>query len=165
MTGLRDHLQSLYPRSALSSSNTSSVLSSGSCMSHMTHIHYRRHNYVVEYTPLMLAYVILCLYLYFSVRESQTYTHTDKQTLGTTAFSALTLLIGRQEGHSACKNWVVGCWHGYLSGVRCRFAYAQLMPLPLTVSCSSKSRFVLPSWFYLSGTGSPGLSWTQSRGP
>ena len=33
---------------------------------------------------------------------------------------------------------------------------AQLMPLPLTISCSSKSRLVLPSWFYLSGTGSPG---------
>jgi len=30
------------------------------------------------------------------------------------------------------------------------------MPLPLTVSCSSKSRLVLPSWFYLSGTISPG---------
>jgi len=26
---------------------------------------------------------------------------------------------------------------------------AQLMPLPLTISCSSKSRLVLPSWFYL----------------
>jgi len=33
---------------------------------------------------------------------------------------------------------------------------AQLMPLQLTLSCSSKSRLVLPSWFYLSGTGSPG---------
>ena len=33
---------------------------------------------------------------------------------------------------------------------------AQLMPLPLTISCFSKSRLVLPSWFYLSGTGSPG---------
>jgi len=39
------------------------------------------------------------------------------------AFSALTLLVGLQEGHPACKNWVVGCWHGYLYGVRCRFAY------------------------------------------
>jgi len=29
---------------------------------------------------------------------------------------------------------------------------AQLMPLPLTVSCFSK----IPDWFYLSGTGSPG---------
>jgi len=33
---------------------------------------------------------------------------------------------------------------------------AQLMPLPLTASCSSKSILVLPSWFYLSGAGSPG---------
>jgi len=32
---------------------------------------------------------------------------------------------------------------------------AQLMPLPLTISCTSKSRFALLSWFYLSGTGSP----------
>jgi len=39
------------------------------------------------------------------------------------AFSALTLLVGRQEGHPACKKTVVGCWHGYLSGVRCRLAY------------------------------------------
>jgi len=39
------------------------------------------------------------------------------------AFSALTLLVGRQEGHPACKNRVVGCWRGYLSGARCRLAY------------------------------------------
>ena len=38
--------------------------------------------------------------------------------------SALTLLVGQQEGHPACRNWVVGCWHGYLSGVRCRLAYS-----------------------------------------
>ena len=35
------------------------------------------------------------------------------------AFSALTLLVGRQP----VKNWVVGCWHSYLSGARCRLAY------------------------------------------
>jgi len=40
------------------------------------------------------------------------------------AFSALTLLVGRQEGHSACKNRVVGYWHGYLSGARCRLTYS-----------------------------------------
>jgi len=39
------------------------------------------------------------------------------------AFSALTLLVGRQEGHTACKNRVVGYWHGYLPGARCRLAY------------------------------------------
>jgi len=37
--------------------------------------------------------------------------------------SALMLLVGWQEGHPACKKWVVGCWRGYLSGARCRFAY------------------------------------------
>ena len=61
-----------------------------------------------------------------------------------------------RKGIWPVKNWVVRCWCGYLSGVRYRFAYAQLMPLPLTISCSSKSRLVLPAWFYLSGIGSPG---------
>ena len=31
------------------------------------------------------------------------------------------------------------------------------MPLPLTISCSSKSRLVLPCWFYLFGAGSARL--------
>ena len=40
------------------------------------------------------------------------------------AFSSLTLLVGRQEEHLACKNWVMRCWCGCLSGVRYRlFAY------------------------------------------
>ena len=48
------------------------------------------------------------------------------------------LLVERQK--RPVKNWVVGCWHGYLSGARCRLAHdmAQLMPLPLTVACFSK---------------------------
>ena len=25
-------------------------------------------------------------------------------------FSALSLLVGRQEGHPACKNWMLVCW-------------------------------------------------------
>ena len=29
------------------------------------------------------------------------------------AFSALTLLVGRQEGHLARKNRVVRCWRGF----------------------------------------------------
>jgi len=39
------------------------------------------------------------------------------------AFSALMLLVGQQEGHPACKKLSGGCWHGYLSGARCRLAY------------------------------------------
>ena len=40
-------------------------------------------------------------------------------------FSALTALVdGRQDAHQACKNLVMTCWCGYLSGARCRlFAY------------------------------------------
>ena len=44
-------------------------------------------------------------------------------TVGCRAFSALTLLVGWQEGHPACKKLSGGCWHGYLSGARCRLAY------------------------------------------
>jgi len=64
------------------------------------------------------------------------------------AISVSTLLVGRQEGHPACKKWVVRRWCGYLSGARCRLAYAQLMPLPLTVSCFSKIQcftFLVPA--------------------
>jgi len=39
------------------------------------------------------------------------------------AFSALTLLVGGRKGIWPAKSWVVGCWHGYVSGSRCRFAY------------------------------------------
>ena len=52
------------------------------------------------------------------------------------AFSALMLLVGWQEGHPACKN--LEWWgHGMVICLE-RGAYlhmAQLMPLPLTVSC------------------------------
>ena len=43
--------------------------------------------------------------------------------LGDKSWSALTLLVGRQEGHPACKKRVVRCWRGCLSGARCRLAY------------------------------------------
>ena len=63
--------------------------------------------------------------------------------------------LGGRKGIRLVKNWVVRCWHGYLSGVRCRLAYAQLMPLPLTVSCFSKIQigftFLVPAH-----PGSPG---------
>jgi len=39
------------------------------------------------------------------------------------AFSALTLLVGRQEGHPACKKLSGAVLVGYLSGARCRLAY------------------------------------------
>jgi len=39
------------------------------------------------------------------------------------AFSALTLLVGQQEGHPACKKMSGGVLAWYLSGARCRLAY------------------------------------------
>jgi len=53
----------------------------------------------------------------------------------TACLHALTLLVGQQEGHLACKNWVVLYWRGYLSGVkRKRFAYG---PADATATSSS----------------------------
>jgi len=54
-------------------------------------------------------------------------------------FSALTLLVGRQEGHPACKKsewWGAGMVVCLERGADLHMA--QLMPLPLTVSCFSK---------------------------
>ena len=31
--------------------------------------------------------------------------------------------LGGRKGIRPAKNWVVGCWRGYLSGARCRLAY------------------------------------------
>ena len=63
--------------------------------------------------------------------------------------------LGGRKGNRPVKNWVVRCWRGYLSGARCRLAYAQLMPLPLTVSCFSKIQigftFLVPAHLGSSG--------------
>jgi len=55
------------------------------------------------------------------------------------AFSALMLLVGWQEGHPACKKLSGGvlAWLSVCSDVQ-TCIWAQLMPLPLTVSCFSK---------------------------
>jgi len=62
------------------------------------------------------------------------------------AFSSLTLLVGRQEGHPACKK--------LSGGVICLeqgadLHTARLMPLPLTVSCFSKIQIGLLFWYLL----------------
>ena len=72
------------------------------------------------------------------------------------AFSALTLLVGRQEGHPACKKtepWGAGVVICLERGADLHMS--QLMPLPLTVSCYSKIQigftFLVPAY-----PGSPG---------
>jgi len=72
------------------------------------------------------------------------------------AFSALTLLVGRQEGHPACKKLSGGvlAWLSVWSEVH-TCIMTQLMPLPLAVSCFSKIQigftFLVPAY-----PGSPG---------
>jgi len=76
--------------------------------------------------------------------------------LGTNIFSALMLLAGQQEGHPAWKK--TGWWGAGVVICLERGAdlhMAQLMPLPLTVSCFSKIQisftFLVPAHL-----GSPG---------
>jgi len=66
------------------------------------------------------------------------------------AFSALTLLVGRQEGHLECKKtewWGAGVVVCLERGADLHMA--QLMPLPLTVSCFSRIQIGLPFWYRL----------------
>jgi len=77
-------------------------------------------------------------------------------TISDSAFSALTLLVGWQEGHLACKKtewWGAGVVICLERGADLHMA--QLMPLPLSVSCFSKIQigftFLVPAH-----PGSPG---------
>ena len=70
------------------------------------------------------------------------------------AFRALTLLVGQQEGHPACKKLsgaglVIGLQRG------ADLHMAQLMPLSLTVSCFSKIHIGF-SFLVPAHPGSPG---------
>jgi len=63
--------------------------------------------------------------------------------------------LGGRKGIRPVKNRVVGYWHGYLSGARCRLAYGPADATPLTVSCFIKIQigftFLVPAH-----PGSPG---------
>ena len=47
----------------------------------LVHIHFKDLNYIVEYTPLLVTYAVLFLYIYFSVRESLTILYRPKRFL------------------------------------------------------------------------------------
>ena len=77
-------------------------------------------------------------------------------------FSALTLLVGRQEGHPACKKtewWGAGVVICLERGADLHMA--QLMPLPLAVSCSSKIQigFTFPVPAYPGCPGKEAVKW------
>ena len=81
--------------------------------------------------------------------------------LQTIVFSALTLLVGRQEGHPACKKtewWGAGMVICLERGADLHMA--QLMPLSLTVSCYGKIQIGFP-FLVPSHPGSPGKRATK----
>jgi len=90
----------------------------------------RRCSLMSYYIDHLLCYLMMCV-LYCIV-----------------VFSALTLLVGHQEEHSACKWWEMSCWRGYLSEVR--WKWFACGPADATATPSSpaslKSRMVLLFW-------------------
>jgi len=64
--------------------------------------------------------------------------------------SALTLLVGRQEGHPAWKKteWL-GAGVDVCLELGADLHMVQLMSVPLTVSCFSKIQIGLPFWYWL----------------
>jgi len=80
------------------------------------------------------------------------------------AFSALTLLVGWQEGHLACEKtewWCAGMIICLERGADLHIA--QLMPVPLTVSCFSEIQIgILPFWYRLTPgiRGQRAVKWT-----
>ena len=77
------------------------------------------------------------------------------------AFSALTMLVGQQEGHPACKKLSGGCWRGICLEWGADLHMSQLMPLPPTVSCFSKIQigftFLVPA--HLGSPGKRAVKW------
>ena len=62
--------------------------------------------------------------------------------------------LGGRKGIRPVKNWVVGCWCGCLERVA-DLHMAQLMPLPLTLSCFRKIQIGF-TFLVLAHPGSPG---------
>ena len=57
--------------------------------------------------------------------------------------------LGGRKGIRPVKNWVVGCWRGYLSGARCSLAYGPADATATHSLASVKSRLVSPFWYWL----------------
>ena len=70
----------------------------------------------------------------------------------TFAFSALTLLVGHQEDHLTCKNWVMRCKHleqGTVEIACLQSGQGNCYPKTLSFLFSLKSRMVLLLWYLL----------------
>ena len=89
---------------------------------------------------------------YTSANDSCNYVYTDLVTLNSkySAFSALTLLVGRQQGHPVCKklSGEVLAWLSVWSEVQTCIRSSRCHCHSLSLA-SVKSRLVLPFWYRL----------------
>ena len=95
-----------------------------------------------------------------NAEQTTTHSNLSSTCLYVCILSGITVLwccwLGDRKGIQPVKNWVVRCWHGYLSGARCRLAYG-----PADAYCHSlslapvKSRLVF-TFLVLAHLGSPG---------
>ena len=102
---------------------------------------------MIHYLPQSIWYVT-AVFMFTCARVGIAFTNTLSLILFV-PWVLFTLLVGRQEGHPACKNWVVGCWWGYV------WSEVQTCIWPSWCHCHSlslasvKSRLVLPFWYWL----------------
>jgi len=87
---------------------------------------------------------------YSTVRKWVRTINVSIMTVSLSAFSALTLLVGYQEEHLACKNLSDG-----MLAWLCVWVLVQICIWPSWCHCHSLSP-VNPDWLYLSGAGSTG---------
>jgi len=62
--------------------------------------------------------------------------------------------LGSRKGIRPAKNWVVGCWHGYVSGSRCRFAYGPAVAT--SAHCLLLQKIQIGFTFLVTAQGSTG---------
>jgi len=109
-------------------------------------------NYVFVNWPYMTCFIFLCYWNFLSLPILCNLLSMNLWSVISQTVELPSVLwccwLGGRKGIQPVKNWVVGCWYGCLSGVRWRFAYG---PADATAThyCSSKSRLVLPFWYWL----------------
>ena len=101
--------------------------------------------------PSLAYFVVVCVQCATKYCIFCTLYFLNKSVFSLFAFSALTLLVGRQEGHPARKkNWVVGVlawlsvWSEMQTCIRPSWCHCYSLPL-----ASVKSRLVSPFWYRL----------------
>ena len=73
-----------------------------SSVSHLVHVHYKDMDYFVEYTPLLVTYIVLFLYIYFSVSK-----YIESLTQDCDISNALTMKIPHSWGSSASTSLLI----------------------------------------------------------